>query len=420
MKNPAENLVITGIGVATAAGVGKVAFAQALREGRSAFGYLARPGRVFHGPEGEMAFIGAEIDEGKLPLVLDARTARTASWCGRVAAATLSEAWDEAALAGLQRERVGLVLGGGNLQQRELANLHDELAQRRQYVRPSVASGFLDTDVLALCCERQGIRGPSFACAAASASGQFAVIQAALAVLTGQLDACIALGGLMDLSFWELQALRSAGAMGGEMFADAPERACRPFDHRRDGFIFGESCAALVVEREEAALARSVAPYASLVGWSIVNEGTRSTSPSLRAEVDALRRAVQTSGARPEEVDYYNAHGTGSILGDEIELQAIHEAGLSGAFVNATKSITGHGLTAAGAVEIAATLLQMKGGWLHPTLNLEQPVDPHLRWITGSAVTVPIDLAVSLSLGFGGFNTAVCLRKYRTSGASPG
>lgn len=411
MKNPSEHrLVISGVGVTTAVGVGKAAFAQALREGRSAFGRLTRPGRIFHAPDGEITFIGAEIDESMLPSVLDARTARTASWSGRVAAATLLEAWDEAALASLPPERVGLVLGGGNLQQRELANLHDELAQRRQYVRPSVASGFLDTDVLALCCERYGIRGPSFACAAASSSGQFAVIQAALAVLSGQVDACIALGALMDLSFWELQALRSAGAMGGEAFADDPRRACRPFDQRRDGFIYGESCAALVIEREDAARVRNITPYASLAGWHIVNDGTRSTSPSLRGEVDVLLGALQNSGARPEDVDYYNAHGTGSIVGDEIELQAIQQAGLSGAFVNATKSITGHGLTAAGAVEIAATLLQMQGGWLHPTLNLEQPLDPAVRWITGSARPVRIELAVSLSLGFGGFNTALCLR----------
>jgi malonyl-ACP decarboxylase len=112
-------------------------------------------------------------------------------------------------------------------------------------------------------------------------------------------------------------------------------------------------------------------------------------------------------------VHYYNAHGTGSIVGDEIEVQALHQAGLAGAFVNATKSITGHGLTAAGAVEIAATLLQMKEGWLHPTLNLEQPIDSNLRWITGSAHAVQIALAVSLSLGFGGFNTAVFLRNDR-------
>lgn len=414
MQSLAEHrLVISGIGVTTAVGVGKPAFAQSLREGRSAFGQLTRPGRVFHGPDGQIAFVGAQIDDAKLPAVLDERTARTASWPARVAAATVAEVWDEAALASLPPERVAMVLGGSNLQQRDLANLRDDLAQRRHYVRASVASSFLDTDVLAVSCERFGVRGPSFACAAASASGQFAVIQAALVVLSGQADACIAVGGLMDLSFWELQALRSAGAMGGEAFAHDAQRACRPFDRQRDGFIYGESCAALVIEREDTARSRNITPYARIAGWSIVNDGTRSTSPSLRGEVDVLLRALQNSDTRAENVDYYNAHGTGSIVGDEIELQALHQAGLTRAFVNATKSITGHGLTAAGAVEIAATLLQMKGGWLHPTLNLEQPIDSDVRWITGSSHSVQIETAVSLSLGFGGFNTALCLRDYR-------
>jgi malonyl-ACP decarboxylase len=371
---------------------------------------MTRPGRQLP-DSGEAAFIGAQIDDAALPAVLDARTARGASWAGRVAVATLGEAWDAAALAALPATRVGLVLGGSNLHQRELANLHDEYAVRRSYVRPTHAAGFLDTDILGLCCERYGIRGPSFACAAASASGQMALIQAAHAVRRGDVDACIALGAPTDVSAWELQAMRSAGALGGEAFATQPWRACRPFDGSRDGFVYGESCAALVVERAHSARARGIVPRAWLAGIGCANDASRGTAPSLQGEVDALLQALHNANAHAEEVDYYNAHGTGSIIGDETEVQAVHCAGVSGAYINATKSITGHGLSAAGAVELAATVLQMEGGWLHPTLNLEQPIDRALRWVTAPRTT-RIDVALSLSLGFGGFNTAVCLRRW--------
>lgn len=410
-----ERLVVSGVGVTSAVGCGKADFGDALRAGRHAFGYLARPGRSLAGSDGETRYVGAEIDEACMPSVLDRRNARTASWSARVAATTLAEAWQEARLDEIPATAIGLVVGGSNVQQRELMAVCDAHRERARFVRPSYASSFLDTDVLALCAEHFGIRGPCWSVGAASASGQMALIHAAMTVATGQADACIALGALMDLSVWELQALRSAGAMGTDAFADAPADAARPFDRRHDGFIFGENCAALVVETARSAARRGVVPYGEILGWGIASDASRGTAPSQDGEVDAINRALHNAGVPPAEVDYFNAHGTGSPIGDETELAAMRAAGLSRASINATKSITGHGLTAAGAVEIAATLLQMRGGWLHPTLNLEQPLDPALNWVVGSAVDRPIEIAVSLSLGFGGFNTAVCLRNHHTS-----
>lgn len=409
MPRPAdERLVISGVGVTSAIGGDKDAFADALRAGRHAFGYLARAGRT--AGEGAPRYVGAEIGESSLASVLDARTARTASWSARVAASTLAQAWDEARLSELPAARVGLVVGGSNVQQRDLAAVSEAGRDRVRFVRPSYASSFLDTDLVALCAERFGIRGACWSVGAASASGQMALIHAAMNVATGQTDACVALGALMDLSVWELQALRSAGAMGTDAFADAPAQAARPFDRRHDGFIFGENCAALVVETAGSARRRGVEPYAEILGWGIAGDASRGTAPSLDGEVDAINRALHNAAIAPADVDYYNAHGTGSPVGDATELSALHAAGLAGVAINATKSITGHGLTAAGAVEIAATLLQMKGGWLHPTRNLDEPIDPAFDWITGAAATRPVGIALSLSLGFGGINTAVCLR----------
>lgn len=402
-------LVVSALGVTSAIGQGKADFAAALFAGRHAFGWLRRAGRN-ESADAAPAYLGAEIANLAASPRLPARSARTASLTAQVAVATLQEAWDEARLEEVDGERIGLVVGGSNVQQRELARLHAEFAGRGQYLRPSYASSFLDTDICGLCTELFGIRGFACSIGAASASGQIALIQAAQAVAAGQVDVCIALGALMDLSHWECQALRSAGAMGSDAFATAPEQACRPFDRRRDGFIYGENCAALVVERSSAARARGVQPYAHIAGWAWVMDANRSTNPSHEGELRALRQALQQAGVNAAAIDYVNPHGTGSPLGDETELRAIRDAGLAGAHINATKSITGHGLTAAGAVELAAVALQMRAGRLHPTRNLDDPVAPDLNWVGAQARTQPVGLAVSLSMGFGGFNSAVCLR----------
>lgn len=403
-----SEVVITGVGVCSAIGQGKAAFGSALFEGRHAFSHLRRPGRQPAGEGGERTFLGAEIGELATPERLTPRVRRTASWSAQVAVATLHEAWIEAGLDALDPERIGLVVGGSNVQQRELHLVHNEYADRLGYLRPSYATSFLDTDLCGLCSELFGIRGVSYSVGAASASGQAAVIQAAQAVASGQVDACIALGALMDLSVWECQALRSAGAMGSDRYADAPALACRPFDRDRDGFIFGEACAALVVERAGQAQTRGVSPYAHLAGWAFVIDANRSTNPSGEGELRAIRGALQRAGFTAADIDYVNPHGTGSPLGDTIELGALRAAGLHDARINATKAFTGHGLSAAGAVEVAATLIQMRSGRLHPTRNLDNPIDSTLAWTGAAAETHHMRRALTLSMGFGGINTALC------------
>jgi malonyl-ACP decarboxylase len=268
----------------------------------------------------------------------------------------------------------------------------------------------MDTDIVGVCTEQLGIRGPAITAGGASASGQVAVLQAAQAVQSGEVDICIAIGGLMDLSHWELQALRSLGAMGTDRFAAEPAKACRPFDAMRDGFIFGEACGALVIERADPARA-GARPRARLSGWAMAMDANRNPNPSLEGEISVIRGALSHAGLSPREIDYVNPHGSGSVVGDEIELRALRECGLDGAWINATKSITGHALTAAGAVEIIATILQMDAGRLHPSLNLEEPIDGSHRWVRAESIPHRIEKALSVSLGFGGVNTAICLQR---------
>ncbi|MCX4743985.1 polyketide beta-ketoacyl:ACP synthase [Kitasatospora sp. NBC_01287] len=395
--------VITGIGVTAAIGQGRDRFLEALLAGRQAFGVMTRPGRQ----HASSAFLGAEIAHLELPASVPAKVLRSVSWTSQVALATVTEAWEDAKADGVDPRRVGLIVGGSNLQQRELALLQDRHRDRPEFLKPGYGQLFLDTDVAAVCAEQLGVRGPVHTVGGASAAGALAVIEAAQAVREGRLDLCVAVGALSDLSSWECQALRSLGAMGSDRYADDPAAACRPFDRDRDGFVYGESCAALVIESAPAARRT---PYADLAGWAFVADAHRSPHPSLDGESAVIRAALEHAGWRPEDVDYVNPHGSGSGRGDETELAALAACGLGGVRLNATKALTGHGISAAGAVEVAATLLQMEAGRLHPTRNLAHPIDPRPRWVGPEAEPHSVRRALSLSYGFGGINTAICLR----------
>lgn len=398
--------VVTGMGVLSPIGQGKGPFADALFAGESAFGVMQRPGR-----QRESAYIGAEIREIVFPSRIARQTLRAASLSAQAALAVLEEAWTEARLDDVEPRRIGLIVGGSNVQQRELTQIYETYRDSAVFLRPTYALSFMDSDLCGFCTAQFGIRGVAYTVGGASASGQLAIVQAAQAVLTNQVDVCIALGALMDLSHWECRGLRAIGAMGSDRYADEPALACRPFDRDHDGFIFGESCGAVVIERLESSRRRGLEPYASLRGWGITMDGNRNPDPSLEGETQAIRDALDASGLPPSQVDYVNPHGTGSPAGDETELKALHACGLAGARLNATKSLIGHGLSAAGTVEVIATLLQMRAGRLHPTRNLENPIDPTLNWVRDESIAVPIENALTLSMGFGGINTALCWQR---------
>ncbi|WP_431040582.1 beta-ketoacyl synthase N-terminal-like domain-containing protein [Streptomyces sp. P1-3] len=397
-------IAVTGLGVTTAIGQGKAAFAQALFAGAHRFAVMDRPGRQLG-----TRFAGAEIAALEAGTRLGTRELRTVSLTGQVALATLEEAWTEARLDEFDPDRIGLVVGGSNLQQRELALAHDRHRAKPRFLRPSYGMSFLDTDLCGLCTSAFGIRGFAHTVGGASASGQLAIIEAAEAVASGRVDVCVALGALMDLSYWELLGLHSMGAMAPEECADAPALACRPFDRQRAGFVFGEACGALVIERLGARPDQERTRYADLSGWSVRLDGNRNPNPSLHGETAAIRQALDRAGLTAGDIDYVNPHGTASPVGDETEVAALRACGLTHAAINATKSITGHGLTAAGAVEAIAALLQMKHGRLHPTRNLTDPIDTSLRWVRDEAVEAEVRHCLSLSMGFGGINTALCM-----------
>lgn len=406
MKNYSQpELYITGIGVTSTIAQGKEGFSSALLRGEHAFGVMKRPGR-----QKETSFIGAEIASLSYPQPLSKKLLRKASFSGHVAMITLHEAWMEANLDAAEPARIGLVIGGSNIQQRDVLQTFESYKDRSVFIPPTYGISFMDSDLCGLCTEQFGIQGPAYTVGGASASGQLAVIQAIQAVLLDQVDICIAMGALCDISYLECQAFRALGAMGTERYTEDPAKACRPFDENRDGFIYGESCGVVVIERQNTALSRKVKPYAKVSGWAVQMDGNRNPNPSYDGEVHVIQKALNKARLTTKDIDYINPHGTGSIVGDEIELKAIRNCQLDHAYINATKSITGHGLSAAGTVEIISTVLQMKESRLHPTRNLENPIEPSFNWVREQAISHKIKHALSLSMGFGGINTAVCLQ----------
>ncbi|GMQ65030.1 beta-ketoacyl synthase N-terminal-like domain-containing protein [Vallitalea maricola] len=401
-----EDIVITGCGVTSAGSQGKKQFTSVLLNGKNNFGVMARPGR-----QKDSSYIGAEIPSLVYPEHISKKTIRTASFSGKAAMVTIDEAWNEAKLNLVDSERIGLIIGGSNFQQRELMTKYEKYYGNTYFIPPTYALSYMDSDVCGFCTEQYGINGLAYTVGGASASGQVAILQAIQAVQSGQVDVCIALGALMDLSYLECQAFRSLGAMGTELYKEEPERSSRPFDRDRDGFIFGESCGAVVIEKLNTAIERHLKPYASITGWSMVIDGNRNPNPSYDGEVRAIKEALQKADLEPGAIDYINPHGTGSIIGDETEIRAIHACKLNHAFINATKSVIGHGLSAAGTVEVIATLMQMKEGRLHPTRNLENPIDSTLNWVRQESIPHCIQNAINISIGFGGVNTALCLQR---------
>lgn len=412
MHYPLSPPVITGVGIITAIGQGKASFTEALLTGRTAFGYLNRPGRE-GGLEEAQKFIGAEIATLATAALQPEhhRLLRSASLSTQLTLLVALEAWQDAQLhaAGINPERIGLVIGGSNLQQREQAQTWQRHAANPQFVSPSYGLALWDTDLVGVLSQALQIQGEGYSVGSASASGAMAIIHAARQIQSGRTDVSLAVGALFDLSSWECHGLRNLGAMGSTRFQDQPQAACRPFDRESDGFIYGEGSGVIVLESAEHAQRRGAQAYGRLLGWGSALDGNRQANPNQAGEIRAMCAALQMADLSAAQIHYVNTHGTSSPLGDKTEVAALKAVGLAHAALNATKSLTGHTLTAAGVIEAIATLLQMQAGRLHPTHNLENPIDPTLLWVKQNATAAEVDYALSNSFGFGGINTTLVL-----------
>jgi 3-oxoacyl-[acyl-carrier-protein] synthase II len=199
---------------------------------------------------------------------------------------------------------------------------------------------------------------------------------------------------------------------------DAPEKASRPFEKNRDGFVVAEGAGIMILEELEYALNRNAKIYGELVGYGYTGDAYHITAPSPGGEgaVRCMRMALKDAGTKPEEVDYINAHGTSTSLNDLTETEAIKTVFGEYAYkvpISATKSMTGHLLGAAGSTEAIFTLLTIRDGILPPTINYEEP-DPQcdLDYVPNVARRQPVTVAISNAFGFGGTNATLVFRKY--------
>lgn len=405
------------MGIVTPIGQGVASFQDALFAGRTQFGYLKRPGR-----EGSRSFIGAELPEITVKSLLPEHRGllRTASWSSQIATVAVAEAWEDGQLSSrkVNPERIGIVVGGSNFQERDKQQIWQRYQSHPEFIRPTYGVTLWDTDVMSLLSQCFQIQGEGYSVGAASASGAVAIIHAARQILMGVTDVSIAVGSLFDISQWECQGFTNLGAMGSVRFADAPHLACRPFDRDHDGFIYGEGCGVLVLERTDHAQQRGVRSHGELIGWGLGLDGKRTPEPSQKGEEQAMNAALAMAKLQPRQIHYVNTHGTSSPLGDKTEVAALKSVGLSHCLLNSTKSLTGHCLTAAGVVEVIATLLQMKFGFCHPTNNLVNPIDTTLNWVKETSVKAEIQYAISNSFGFGGINSALLIEKGQSHATS--
>ena len=419
-----KRVVVTGMGIISAIGLNIRDYSRSLREGRSGIGFLiassASPGPVNIGAEiRDFSFASALGQYSSLAgsiLQKAERYAQRSPFTIQASVLAALEAWENAQLSSkeIPPHCLGIIIAGNNLNQRSQYEGYQKFQQDPEYLNPRYALHFLDTDHAGTLSEILEIRGEGFSVGGASASGNVGVINGFRLVQPGRVDACLVVGALMDLSPMELQGFFNLGALGGKRFDQEPEKACRPFDKDHEGFIYGQASGCLNLESLESARRRGVPILAEVPGGSLVLDGNRLSNPNEDGEVRAMELALDQAKVTPQDVNYLNAHGTSSPLGDVtalISVRRVFKENLSHLWINATKGLTGHCLCSAGVVECIAAIIQMQEGFVHPNANLENPIDRECRLVGSTAVRTGIDISMSNSFGFGGINSSIILKK---------
>ncbi len=259
-----------------------------------------------------------------------------------------------------------------------------------------------------------GIRGPNICVVTACASGQNAIGEAFEMIRAGRVSAAVSGGCEAPLIPYSLSAFNNMGALSG--YNDDPLHASRPFDKTRNGFVAAEGAAMLVMESLEHAQARGAHVYAEMVGYGATDDAHHITAPNVQGPAMAMRKALRQAGLAPTDIDYINAHGTGTTLNDANETRAIKDVFGESAYdvrISSTKSMTCHSFGAAGAIEAVACVKAINDGIIPPTINYEHP-DPEcdLNYTPNTAVRMPVKTTLSNSFGFGGHNGTIVLREF--------
>jgi len=406
-------VAITGIGLVSPLGNDRESTWQAILEGRSGVG----PVTLFDASQHDVR-IAAEAKNFDPLNYLDRKLARRTDRFSHFALAAAKEAIEDSGLdiASIPDD-VGVIVGSGSGGLWTLEEgFHvvfekgpDRFSPFFITMQPADMAG---ANISML----YGARGHNYATVSACATGAHAIGEAAEVIRRGDARAVITGGTEAGITPMSLAAFASMHALSRNN--DDPQHASRPFDNERDGFVMGEGAGVLILEDLELAQARGAKIYAEVIGYSATSDAHHVTEPAPGGAglARALRRALKKAELAPEDVDYINAHGTSTKFNDRDETAAIKAVFGEHAYrlaVSSTKSMTGHMLGAAGGLEIALTALALERGILPPTINYEHPdPDCDLDYIPNEARHKDISVAISNSMGFGGHNAVVILKRY--------
>ncbi len=417
MPHQQRRVVVTGMGALTPIGLSVDAFWDALLRGKSG----AAPISHFD-PEPFDTKFACELKHFDPLDHLDRKTARRLDSFAQYAVVVAEKAIQDAGLdpAGMpqaEKDRVAVIFGSG------IGGMQVFHEQTANYIKngprflspffipmliPDIACGHISINY--------GFRGPNYCVVSACATGNNNIGDAFLLIQRGAADAALCGGteaSVTELGVGGFNAMKALSTRN-----DTPETASRPFDATRDGFVLGEGAGALYLEELENARARGARIYAEVIGLGMSADANHITAPHPEGEGAALAMVatLRDAGVQPEDVDYLNMHGTSTPLGDVAETKAIKRVFGEHAYamnVSSTKSMTGHLLGAAGAVEAIATILAVQNDVVPPTINFEHP-DPEcdLNYTFNAPQERTVDVAISNAFGFGGHNTSVAFRKY--------
>ncbi len=409
-----RRVVITGLGLVTPLGIGVDETWSALCEGRSGIAEITR-----FDPSAFTTKIAAEVKdfnaEDFLPKKEAKRTERFIAYA--VAAARMAVENARLTIDDTNGPRVGVITGCGlgGLKMLELtANTVQEKGPKR--CSPFFIPMLIGNMAPGMISIHLGAKGPNISVATACAAGAHAIGDACNTILRGQADAMIT-GGVESVitptciaGFNAMKALSTRN--------DDPQKASRPFDRDRDGFVVGEGAGMLILEALDHALERGASILAEMAGYGQSGDGYHMTSPSPDGDgmIRCMQAAIDSAGITSDAIDYINAHGTSTPLNDLYETRAIKQ--VFGDFapkvpISSTKSMTGHLLGGAGGIETSFTVLALKNGVIPPTINLEHPgKECDLDYVPKVARKADIAYAMSNSFGFGGTNASLVVKRY--------
>jgi 3-oxoacyl-[acyl-carrier-protein] synthase II len=411
----ARRVVVTGLGLVTPLGKTLSASWEGLVAGRSAASEIGR-----FDASGLGVRFACEVKDFDPLEVMDRKEAKRCDRYAQFAITAAAEALEHAGLSGTlpSPERTGVILGsgvGGIWTFEEQCKLFLESGPK--YVSPFFVPMFIPDMASGLISIRYGAKGPNYCTVSACASSAHALGESFRLIQDGSADVMIAGGAEAAVTPLAIAGFSNMKALSTRN--DEPEKASRPFDKERDGFVMGEGAGVLILEELEHANARGATIHAELLGYGMSADAWHMTQPAPGGE--GAKRAIQAclddAGIEPTRVSYINAHGTSTPHGDVAEVKAVKEVFGDHArelVMSSTKSMTGHLLGAAGAVECTVCILSIKHGVMPPTINYEHP-DPEcdLDCAANTKIERDVDIALNNSFGFGGHNATLAVGRYR-------